>query len=80
MYGLYHGDPGSRVLTILVGYAVSNRGVGGHTSMGSFEFYNVFPGFIMWPIYCYNILNMTRMLILGSMHSFAFEFLYGGQK
>ena len=34
----------------------------------------------MWSVYCYNILNMTRMLVLGSMRRFGFELMYGGQK
>ena len=28
----------------------------------------------------YNILNITRMLILGFMHRFGFELRYGGRK
>ena len=37
MYGLYHGNPASRVLTFLVGFGLSIRGAGGHTCKGNFE-------------------------------------------
>ena len=37
MYGLYHGNPGSRVLTSFVSYGLSNRGMIGHTGKGEVE-------------------------------------------
>ena len=80
MYGLYRGNPGSKILNFLVGYGLSNRGVGGHTYKRKFKHYKIIPGFIMWSIYCYNILNLTEMLILDFMHRFGFELMYGGQK
>ena len=37
--------------------------------------------FISWVVlYRYNILQMTGMLILGSMHRFGFNLMCGGQK
>ena len=45
-----------------------------------FKHYNIIPCFTMWSNYCYDILNMTRMLILGFMHRFGFELMYGDQK
>ena len=34
----------------------------------------------MWSICRYNVLNMTKMLLLGFVHKFGFKLLYGGQK
>ena len=31
-------------------------------------------------IHGYNIVNMTRILILGFMHKLGFKLIYGGQK
>ena len=76
----YHGNPGSRVLNFVIGYGLSDGDLGGHTRKGSFKYYNIFPGFIVWSIYCYFILNMIRMLLLVSMHRFHFKLKYGGQK
>ena len=79
MYGLYHENSGSGVLTFLVGCGVSNIGVGGRTCKGNCKHYSTILGFIVCSIYCYNILNMTRMFILCFMHRFGFELMYGGQ-
>ena len=36
---------------------------------------------ISWVVlYGYNVVNMTRMLILGFMHRFNIKLMYGGQK
>ena len=59
---------------------MNDGGVGGHISKGNFKNCSISSGSVMWSIYRYNILDMTKVLILGFKHRFGFKLMYGGQK
>ena len=46
-WSFFDGNPGLSVLTLLSGYGLSNKGVGGHTCNGNFKYYNIIAGFII---------------------------------
>ena len=49
MFGLFHGNPGLRVLTFFTGFGLSIGRVGGLTYKGNFKLYNMISGWVKWP-------------------------------